>query len=210
MATFLIVAYCIRYLNKTVWKGEIQHKTLYLRKLDLDTIKDYSRSNRNVFVREFNVVFNAIVTPVDFGVMKYCDEDLKILAEQEYGHSKMQNDHQKHQRKLGTDRTYLWCWYWWLLDLLLLRVGKTVGISSTGYIESSAYSIAYYPFAVKFIEPYMDNAILFHFFEEIEHDQITVSDLKKKNNFLADTVMLPVSWVLYTVWIYGSIIMVYA
>eukprot|EP00494_Astrolonche_serrata_P029683 UN29950 len=145
--------------------------------------------------------------------MKYTDESLKILAEQEYGHAQLQYAATKQEKELGMDRTYLWGWMWFLADAVILRMGKTVGISACGYVESSAYSVACYPPAVKYIEPYLDNAFIFHIFEEIEHDQVTVHHLKKKRrkniSFIIDILLYPLVVLLFTLWVWFSPCMVF-
>jgi len=198
----------IRYLNRHIFIGEPHEHKITLRKIDMDSLHSYYTKGepkvRNVFIQEWSDGFNGFAHVVDYGVMKYTDESVKILQEQEYQHAKFRLAHLKYMKKDKEDRNLRWVWFWFLADALLLRVSRPLGISLTGYVEASSFTFVHYPLLARWLFPSFDNLLIYHGFEEIEHAQVTLQRLKLHQSLVWDIIAFPIACFFYFMWYFGA------
>jgi len=133
---------------------------------------------------------------LDFSVMKYCSE-VKILAQQEYGHAELHNDAKKKINKEGDQVRRYW-FHFKLFDFLFLRCGKFIGIPLALSIETCFGLIILLVDKIPFMSGFMTDLVLFHVYEEMEHSSVTVTNLRSKCSFISRILTFPIVFLLYS------------
>jgi hypothetical protein len=106
---------------------------------------------------------------LDFGVMKYC-RNARLLAEQEYAHAKFHREAKKVLNKRGVKRFSA---LYRIFDFLFLRCGETFGAVLCLASETVSTQLFYGIIDQGLIQNPVCPAVLFHFFEEVEHACVT-------------------------------------
>jgi hypothetical protein len=163
-----------------------------------------TNSSINIFVREFNLFCLCLADIVDLGAMKYVD--IPLLVKQEYGHAKM---HREGKKSLGiqngkiSDCPMVYRPFMAIFDLLILRMGKLCGsVNVLGFESCSGH--AFYVFDKVLLllgDDSLTDLTLFHFAEEVEHSGLTCQDLIAKSPMWCRVLALPVSFLLWFVFL---------
>jgi len=157
--------------------------------------------NNNPFAAEFIVMFEYTAIIVDYAVMKYVGEDVRILTKQETKHALLHLAAIKQHKAKGEQATR-WRWFVWLADFSFLRLGRAFGTSITLHIEASAWGWMYIPMALPFLKGSLSNLFVFHGMEEAEHGALTVQSLRKQTYPLVSLLTFPVVIVLHLMFLF--------
>jgi hypothetical protein len=176
--------------------GKTVKQTLYIRNFEYEKL-DSTGTKGNVFANEFNLFFLAIVHILDYAVMKYVS-DCPFLVKQEHLHAKMHIKGHKNKKAEGDELKRFWP-FGKLFDILLLRLGKSIGISVTCAIESTSAHLFYYASSSPFLKDWESDVTLIHFLEEIEHGLLTVQSIKKHTHFLVRLILYPFLFPLWAI-----------
>jgi len=103
------------------------------------------------------------------------------------------------QRKGEGDPAVRWKWFTWLADLLLLRCGRTLGVSLALHIEAAAWAWFYYTVSLPFVSGSLPNLFVFHGMEEVEHGALTVQQLRKQTSIFLSLLTFPIVVVVHVV-----------
>jgi len=143
----------------------------------------------NSFAAEFNLLFLSCAHIVDYAVMRYVGNNLSILRQQESRHAKMHLAEIKLSEERGQPfRRFIP--FQWFLDRLLLKSGRTIGLTLSLAIETAA-SIGFYTLArLPFCRHFSDLALL-HMWEELEHGIVTAHHLRRQSHFLPRIACFP-------------------
>jgi len=153
---------------------------------------------KNVYVTEFNTLFEFLSNTLDYAVMKYVGDNIKILSKQEEKHAVLHLQAKK-QRKNEGETASRYNWFFWLADYLLLRCGPQLGIPLCLHIESAAWAWFYYPLMLPFVSKNLTNLFVFHGMEEIEHGALTVQLLRSKTSLLVSFLTFPIVLIVHIV-----------
>merc|ERR1712087_987072 len=113
-----------------------------------------------------------------------------MLTEQEHLHAKMHIQGEKTANQQG-NTAKRWKLMASLIDFFLLRCGRSIGIACTGYVESVAAEVLYLTCQLPFVRWWLNDLLLFHVFEEIEHSELTVQILGDKSSVLMRIATFP-------------------
>jgi len=176
-------------------------RILYLREItsppnSMVTIS--GQEHKNVFTAEFVVLFEYISNILDYAVMKYVGEDVRILSKQEGKHAILHIAAMKHRKNDGESATR-WRWFLWLADFLMLRCGRTLGLSLVTHIEAAAWAWFFLPLYLPFVKIGLPNLFVFHGMEEVEHGALTVQALRKQTNPVFSLVTFPLVVIVHIV-----------
>jgi hypothetical protein len=175
--------------------------TLTLRKLKVrgDSMKG-GETNPNIFASEFNQLFIFVTATLDFGVMKWLDDKVPLLVEQEHGHAKMHNEATRKMhasRFVPLDKVF---------DVLTLRSGRAIGSCMCLGFETISSIFFYTITASPFMPDYACDIMLFHFYEEVEHGVVTVNSFRPRTRFATRMLCLPVLLILIVAFVLAPIV----
>jgi len=176
-------------------------RVLYLREITSppsSMVTLSGQEHKNVFIAEFIVLFEYISNILDYAVMKYVGEDVKILSKQEGKHAVLHIAAMK-QRKTEGEHATRWKWFLWLADFLLLRCGRALGISLVTHIEAAAWAWFFLPLYLPFVKTGLPNLFVFHGMEEVEHGALTVQSLRKQTNPIFSLITFPLIVIVHIV-----------
>lgn len=176
--------------------GKTVKQTLYIRNIDYEKL-DPTGKKGNVFMNEFNLLFLAMVHILDYAVMKYVT-DCPLLVKQEHLHAKMHIKGQKNKKAEG-DELKRFLPLAKAFDLLLLRLGRTIGVSVACAVESTSAHLLYYASSTPFLKDWESDVLLIHFLEEIEHGLLTVQSIKKQTYFVVRLLLYPLMVLLWAI-----------
>ena len=142
-------------------------------------------------------MFLAMVHILDYAVMKYVT-DCPLLVKQEHLHAKMHHQGQKNMKTEGDRLGRFWL-LGKLFDIILLRLGRTVGVSVAAGVEATAGHLIYYASSAPFVKDCESDVCLFHFLEELEHGLLTVQSIKKQSHFIVRLLLFPIMCILWCV-----------
>jgi len=152
-----------------------------------------NNNKSNIFFEEWDTMFCDVSHSLDYAVVKIVT-DCPILVKQEQVHAIKHKQAQVELREQGVQR------FWIIdriLDLVCLRMGTTMSIAVMGAIETifshGLYLATISPFAPSDWE---SDLLLWHAFEEAEHNVLTVQSLKKKISFFLRVMTLPLVLIL--------------
>ncbi len=145
----------------------------------------------NVFAAEFNLYFLSCSHIVDYAVMRYVGNSVSILKKQESRHAKMHLAEIKRSEEQGQVCRRLIPLQWYL-DRLLLKSGRTIGLTLSLAIETAA-SISFYTLARLPFCRHLSDLTLLHMWEEVEHGIVTAHHLRRQSHFLPRMLCFPIA-----------------
>lgn len=175
-------------------------------KLSIRKFKNFPSTSHipgaNIFMTEFNDMFLALVHILDYAVMKYVGDDVKLLVEQEHQHAKMHLAGQKEEEIIGHGFTRF-APLDFIFRRLFLRMGRTLGLTLSLGLETSSSA----GFSVLFCMPFcgygtqLTDVTVFHMYEEVEHGVVTVAQLRPQTNFIVRVICFPVTVALWVAFV---------
>jgi hypothetical protein len=149
------------------------------------------KEHKNPFTAEFVVLFEYISNILDYAVMKYVADDVRILSKQEGKHAVLHIAAMK-QRKSDGEPATRWKWLLFLSDLLMLRCGRALGVVLVTHIEAAAWAWFFIPLYLPCVNAGLPNLFVFHGMEEVEHGALTVQSLRKQTNPVFSLITFPI------------------
>lgn len=135
--------------------------------------------NENVFVHEYNLLFDEIAHLVDTGVPRRVGRDVPAIVKQENLHAVLHNVGRDERLHETEDPLVRWQWLIFIGRIVLHRLGP-LSIATLSMLEASSLPIFWFPFFLPFIRNSMAPVIAFHGIEEIEHGVVTSYHLRQK------------------------------
>ena len=115
----------------------------------------------------------------------------------------MHHQGERTAKKRG-DRGKRWKWAVSLVDFGMLRCGKSIGIACTGFFEAVvAEVINLTAVQLPFVRWFLNDLLLFHILEEMEHSELTVQLLGEKSSVLMRIATFPLVTMVFGLFFLG-------
>lgn len=134
----------------------------------------------NAIGKEHNFLAVNMADIIDYSVMKLVSDDVQILSDQEHQHAKLHHMQEKVSQSFSVPEMK---WVRYFFDKLFLRLPRALRAAVTLFIESISPLASWLLLVNPVSKGMLDNLMVFHMFEEIEHAPVTCHHLKEECPF---------------------------